>query len=661
MEIRVISINSCYGIKKKEYNFMKKTIAALLLLIAGAAHSQTLFSYGSNSVSKEEFLRAFNKNNTAATNTEKAYRDYLDLYTRFKLKVKAAYDAKLDTLPAQAVELQNFRGQIVEGFMNDESSVQLLVDEAFTRSQQDLRIAHIYIPFNGADTAAAYQKAMEAFNKIQAGADFSAVAEAYSADPSVHSTKGDLGYMTVFTLPYEFETVVYNTPVGKTARPYRSRIAYHIFKTIAARPALGRMKAAQILIGLMPNADAGETEKKKIVADSVYNALLKGASFKEMVTRYSTDNVGFQSGGLLPEFGAGRYSEAFENTAFGLAKDGDISRPVLTSFGYHIIQRVERIPVNADKKNTAAMALLKQAVQADKRIEVAKQLLAQRVMKTAGYKTAVFNEKQLQLYADSIYAGKKPAQSPAFNDKTLLFSFPQQKVTAADFGKYINSAKYSPELMRGKSTNALLQQYAETVAMEYYRNRLENYNKEFASQLKEFKDGNLLFEIMQRQVWDKAAADSAGLKKYYTANKDKYWWEASADVILFTCSDSASAARAKALFVKDPADWKMLAENSDGRVQADSGRFELSQLPVSVSNTVKTGVATEPVKNSTDNITSFVYPIKIYRDRMPRNFEDARGFVINDYQAFLEDKWIATLKKQYPVKINAQVLESCWK
>lgn len=640
---------------------MKKTITALLVLLAGAAHSQTLFSYGSNNVSKEEFLRAFNKNNTAATNTEKSYRDYLDLYTRFKLKVKAAYDAKLDTMPAQATELQNFRNQIVEGFMNDESSVQLLVDQAFTRSQQDLRIAHIYVPLNGADTATAYQKAMEAFNKIQAGADFGTIAETYSADPSVHTSKGDLGYITVFSLPYDFENIVYNTPVGKTSRPFRSRIAYHIFKIVAARPAVGRMKAAQILIGLMPNADAAEIEKRKIIADSVYNALLKGASFKEMVTRYSTDNIGFQSGGLLPEFGAGRYNGTFEDAAFGLTKDGEISRPVLTNFGYHIIQRVERLPVNTDSKNTAAMALLKQAVQTDKRIEVAKQLLAQRVMKTTGYKAAVFNEKLLLLYADSVYAGKKPVQSPAFNDKTVLFSFPGQKVAAADFGKYINSTKYSPELIRGKSTSALLQQYAETVAMEYYRKRLENYNKEFASQLKEFKDGNLLFEIMQRQVWDKAAADSTGLKQYYAAHKNKYWWEASADVILFTCSDSASAARAQAQFIKDPADWKMLAQNSDGTIQADSGRFELSQLPVSVNNSVKTGVVTAPVKNTTDNITSFVYPIKLYPERMQRNFEDARGFVINDYQSFLEDKWIATLKKQYPVKVNETVLQSCWK
>ncbi|MEP6726219.1 MAG: peptidylprolyl isomerase [Bacteroidota bacterium] len=640
---------------------MKNTLAALFILIACNVHAQTLFTYGKNNVSKEEFLRAYNKNNTSNNNTEKAYRDYLDLYTRFKLKVQAAYDAKLDTLSGQATELQNFRSQIIEGFMNDESSVQLLVDEAFERSQKDLRASHIYIPFKGGDTLAAYQKAMEAWNKIQSGADFATVAETYSADPSVHATKGDLGYITTFTLPYEFETIVYNTPAGKTAMPYRSRIAYHIFKTTAERPAIGRMKAAQILIGFTPTADDKEKDKRKILADSVYTALQNGASFKDMVARYSNDNVSYQAGGLMPEFGTGRYSDDFENAAFGLSKDGEISKPVLTSFGFHIIQRVERSTVNKDKTNKEAMSQLKQAVQADRRILVAKQMLAQKVMKSAGFKMAAYNETQLLAYADSIYSGKKTKQLPAMNDKTLLFSFPQQKATAADFAKYINSIKTAPELLRGKSTPQVLQQYAETVAMEYYRTHLETYNKEFASQLKEFKDGNLLFEIMQRRVWDKAAADSVGLKNYYSNNKNKYWWESSADVILFTCSDSASAAKAKNIFTKNTSDWKTLVQNSDGTVQADSGRFEIAQLPVSVSSNIKAGVVSETVKNTTDNITTFAWPIKIYKDRSPRNFEDARGFVINDYQSFLEDKWIESLKKKYPVKVNEQVLQSCWK
>ena len=641
--------------------YMKLTIAFLFVLFVCNAQSQTLFSYGKKAVSKEEFLRAYNKNNSGTNNTEKAYREYLELYTRFKLKVQAAYDARLDTLPAQRTELRNFRNQIADGFMNDDSSVKLMVAEAFERSQKDIRISHIYIPYTATDTAAAYKKAMEAYAKLQAGADFVTIAETYSADPSVSSNKGDIGYITSFVLPYELETLAYSTAAGKFSKPYRSKTAYHIFKNTAVRSAAGRMKAAQILLAFKPGADNNEKTRVKNLADSLYDALQKGASFKDLVTKYSNDNISFQTGGLLPEFGVGRYSADFENAAFGLAKDGDISKPVLTGYGYHILKRVERIPVNADKNNTNALAQLKQAVQADSRIQVAKQVLAQKTMKTAGYKKASYNEKQLWVFMDSAYKGKQAPKSPLLNDKTPLFSFPKQQVTVSDLSNYIIAVKSSPEITRGKTMQQLFQQYTETVAMEYYHNHMEEFNKEFAFQLKEFKDGNLLFEVMQRQVWDKASADSIGLKKYYTSNKNKYWWETSADAILFTCSDSLSAVKAKTNFTKSPKDWRTLVQNSDGTVQADSGRFELTQLPLAATGNIQPGYFSEPAKTATDNVHTFVYIINMYKERAPRNFEDAKGFVINDYQYFLEDKWIETLKKKYPIIINQPVLQSCWK
>jgi peptidyl-prolyl cis-trans isomerase SurA len=641
---------------------MKQTITALFLLVVCSIQSQTLFTYGKKNVSKEEFLRAYNKNNNGTNNNEKAYREYLELYIRFKLKVQAAYDTKLDTLSNQALELKNFRDQITDGFMNDESIVQFLMDEAFQRSQKDIRISHIYIPFTGTDTASAYKKIMEAYDKLQQPrADFATIAETYSEDPSVHTSKGDIGFITSFILPYELETLAYNTPAGKVSKPYKSKSAYHIFKNTAERPAAGRMKAAQILLAFKPGADSNEKIRIKNLADSLYDALQKGAPFKDLVAKYSNDNISYQTGGLLPEFGVGKYSADFENAAFSLTKDGDISKPILTSYGYHILQRVERVPVNTDKNKADALAQIKLAVQSDNRIQLSKQSLAQKMIKTGGYKKAVYPEKQLWVYMDSVYNDKKAPQLPLMNDKTLLFSFPKQKVLVSDFAKYITSIKSSPELVQGKIMPQLLQQYTQTVATEYYRNNIEMFNKEFAYQLKEFKDGNLLFEVMQRQVWDKAATDSVGLKNYYSNNKNKYWWETSADVILFTCSDSLSAVKARNDFIKAPANWRTLVQNADGAVQADSGRFELTQLPVTVNSNIKTGYVSEPVKTSTDNITTFVYIMNVYKERSPRNFNDAKGFIINDYQSFLEDKWIESLKKKYPVNVNQTVLQSCWK
>ena len=642
---------------------MKQLLTAFILFFFTTAHAQTLFTYGKNNVSKAEFLRAFNKNNTNTGNnqSEKACREYLDLYTRFKLKVQAAYDAKLDTLATQKAEMQNFRGQIAEGFMNDESSIQLLVDEAFKRSQQDLRISHIYIPFTGPDTAAAFKRVNEAYTKLQAGVDFAAIAQTYSQDPSVHSNQGDLGYITVFILPYELESLAYSTPLGKYSKIYKSKSAYHIFKTTNIRSAAGRMRAAQILLAFPPGADDSEKARLKSLADSIYNALQKGSSFRDMAAKYSNDNITYQAGGLMPEFGVGRFDGDFENTVFALKKDGDISWPFYSKYGYHIVQRIERIPVNADKENTTALGLLKQKVQADNRIQVSKMALAQKVMRMAGYKKGIYDEKLIWIYADSAFTDRNLPQAPALNDNTILFSYPKQKVKAIDFVKYLQSIRNAPAITNGKLMPQLFQQYVEAVAIEYYRNHLEAFNKEFAAQLKEFKDGNLLFEIMQRRVWDKAAADSTGLKNYYKSNKNKYWWEASADVILFTCSDSISAAKASAAFEKNKKDWRTLVQNADGTVQADSGRFELTQLPVLPGKKVEPGLLTTPFKTSTDNINSFVYIINVYNEKSPRNFDDAKGFVINDYQTFLENKWIESLKKKYPLKVNEAVLQSCWK
>lgn len=636
-------------------------MTALLLLAAMGVQSQTLFTYGTNSVSKTEFLRAYNKNNTGSNNTEKAYRDYLDLYIRFKLKVAAGYEAHLDTLRTQAAELLNFRNQIAEGFMNDDNSLQYLVDEAFRHSQKDLRISYIYLPFKEDDTAAAFQKARQAEQQLKSGADFSTVAEAVSADPMVHTTKGDMGFITVFSFPYDLENLAYSTPKGTVSAPFRIKAAYLIIRVTDERPAAGRMKARQILLAFKPDADDAEKTKMGHLADSICTALQQGASFSEMVTKYSNDNISYQAGGLMPEFGVGKYNPNFEAAVFALSKDGAVSKPILTSFGYHIVQRVERIPVNSDKKNAEAMALLRQAVQADPRIQASKKIMTQRIMQATRYKKAVYNESLLWIYADSVWYGRKIPQQPGMNEKTALFTFPKQTITLADFSKYLGDVRNISELSRNKTMPQLLQQFAGTMATQYYRNHLEMYNNEFAAQLKEFKEGNLLFEVMQRKVWDKAAADTTGLKNYYSANKNKYWWEPSADVIIFTCSDSMNALNTRAAFLKNKDGWRAIVQNSDATAQADSGRFELTQLPVSVTGHATAGYLSEPAKSSNDNTHSFVYIINVYDKRSPRNFDDARGFVINDYQNYLEEQWITSLKKKYPVAVNEEVVKSLLK
>src|ERR1700761_4761946 len=107
------------------------TLCIFFLLLLSGIHAQTLFSVDGTSVTKDEFLKAYNKNNNGQKPTDKSYRDYLDLYIRYKLKVKAAYDAELDTLPSQRTELQNFRAQVAETYLKDQNSLDKLIKEVF--------------------------------------------------------------------------------------------------------------------------------------------------------------------------------------------------------------------------------------------------------------------------------------------------------------------------------------------------------------------------------------------------------------------------------------------------------------------------------------------------------------------------------------------------
>lgn len=643
-------------------NRRKGTLFLLLSVLITTAHAQVIFTYGPKSVSKDEFLKAYNKNNTGEKPTDKAYRDYLDLYIRFKVKVQAAMDMKLDTLPNQLAELRAFRSQVVESYLKDEESMNALVEEAIERSAKDVRLAHIYVKLpespTEADLKIAQGKINAAASELQKGTDFGKVASEYSEDPAAKINKGDLGYITVFSLPYEMETAAWNLAPGKNSTIFRTKSGFHIFKKIAERKAVGRIKAAQILIALPPEATEEQKQAAKKQADSIYAALQKGADFKALAEKFSGDNISWQTGGEMPEFGVGRFDPVFENAAFALTKDGEISKPVATEFGYHIIKRLQRIPVKTDKKDVAWREEIKQLIQSDKRMEVAQKALLKKIVSQTGYKKLPVNQQHFLAFTDSIMQKKAAPKFAGLTAETPLFSFANRTVRLKDWQSYLETIRDFENLRAGRTNPELFEHYVETNTLDYYREHLEEFNKDFAYQLNEFREGNLLFEIMQRNIWDAAAADSAGLQKYYTAHKDKYWWEASADVVLFTATNDKAAEDTKKKLRDKFSNWRQYIDSSDGLLQGDSGRFELSQIPVLERTNFKDGLITASVKNETDNSITFAYIIKVYMQRQPRNFDDARGFVINDYQSEMEEKWITELKKKYPVKVNEDMVKN---
>jgi len=645
---------------------MKKILLLLTFAcFSGAVFSQTLFTYGNTPVDKAEFLRAYNKNKTPVTNKEKALKEYLELYIRFKLKVKAAMELRLDTLPQLQYDAQSFRSQIEDSYLNNEKAVNDLLNEAFTRSQKDIHLLHFFVPVDPAlkpeDTIKAFASINSFYDALKAGkTDY----DNLNAAAAVKIKQSDFGFITVFSLPYEYENVVYALKMGEASKPIRAKNGWHLFKLIDERKAVGKWKIAQILLSFPPDATA---EAKKVYekrADSIYQLLQKGEDFGKMARWFSDDKVSYSNNGELAEFGSGKFESSFENEVFKLTRDNEISKPFLTAYGYHIVKRLSQSPVSANKNDIAYQFELKQKIQQDGRINVAKDQFVKEILKQVGYKkTGAMTDAELHRYADAVIASPASETGNAtiypITGKTIC-TYAKAKLTGKDWLDFVRNYKGSGEMYQGENNAALLDKFITTSVMDYYKKNLEDYNAEFRYQMDEFKDGNVLFEIMERNIWGKASADVNGLQKYYNENKGKYLWNASANIIVFNCSGKAIAEEARTA-VLNGKDWKKVAEESNNNIQADSGRFELTQVPVVIDSKTAAGYVSEIVVSPVDGNTSFIKLIHHYDANLQRSFDEAKGMVINDYQNILEEKWIGELKNKYPVKINDAVFQSLLK
>ena len=639
---------------------MKKLALLLAFTISVFISSaQTLFSYGKHAVSTTEFLNAYNKNKTSEADSTQAMRDYLDLYIKFKLKVQAAKDLRLDTLPSLKADLQNFRSQVQGNYLIDESEVNKLLDQAFTRSQKDIHVIYYFVP-EGSDSAASYHKINEVYQQLKNNkqSDSKILEAANSGEPKV--LKADLGYITVFTLPYEFENIIYGLTPEQSSAPYKTKRGWYIFKNTGERHAVGKITLAQILFAVPEGFVVPRAQTKKL-ADSVYNVLINGGDFAALAKQFSDDRTTLMDGGLMPEFGTAKYDSVFENHAFSLTNNGEISKPFETKFGYHIIKRISAAPVPPTKDDATFMNNLKQEVFNDSRINIARQKFIKEILPKIGYQKMPLNESNLWRISDSSLIANRNIMVKKMDEYTTLFTYNNgADVKVRDWILYLrNNLKDSPQKMHDEYPE-LFSKFIDASAVANYASRLEDFSPAFKNQIKEFKDGNMLFEVMQRNVWNKASEDSAGLHRYYDQHKEKYLWNSSAEAIIFSCSNKAAATNSiKQL--RTGKTWKEVVSENSTEVQADSGRYELGQIPVVDRTHFTAGLITLPVINKTDGTATFAKIIKLYPGHQQRDFEDARGLVINDYQNYLEQNWVSQLEKKYPVKVNEKVFNNLLK
>ncbi len=632
--------------------------------------SQTLFTYGSNPVTKQEFLRNYSKNalNKKPDFSEPALREYLDLYSLFRMKVKEAEIQKLDTLQAIQRELDSYRKQLAKTYLTDEQVSNRLYHEAYDRMKEERHVAHILLiapPTMGADdTLKLYKRIDSIYTAItKKKADFAALAAQYSDDKGTKDNGGDIGYMTALQTLYPFENVVYQTAPGKISAPFRTTLGYHIVKVLDTRPARGEVQVAQIRITTPKSKGAEGVSEARRRMDSIYNALKKGADFEEMVTTYSDDNFTNQNGGVMPPITAGKTVPAFEDAAFALQKPGDISKPVETEFGFHILKLISKTPL---KPYDTLLPQIKKLVENDSRSQLAKDLYFQKVKDNNGFKeypqTLDEVATRLSAIADT-GANANTFKASDYRDMNkTMFTLAGNNFTQRDF---INFAEM---LTRGRLLGPkknviqdIYRIYVDRVVNDFQEHKLVEENEDFRNLMQEYRDGIMLFELMDENVWGKAGKDSTGLAAFFEANKSKYQWEPGFTGVVYRFKDQASLDKGlKMMGGKNPlSDEKLLdtLNKSGEELTVQQGRFEFSKMKGVSKGMLQKGKLSAPVKNE-DGSFSVIKANQIYDSNTQKSLDDARGYVIAEYQDYLEKKWNEQLRKKYPVKVEEPVFHA---
>ncbi|RYD51800.1 MAG: hypothetical protein EOP52_06345 [Sphingobacteriales bacterium] len=654
---------------------MTKTFLASLLLTGTcltSAQAQTLFSYGGKSVSKADFLRIYQKNATQqkADRSEKALREYLDLYSLFRMKVSEAEAQHLDTSAAIQGELENYRRQLSRSYLSDPSATEKLMQEAYQRMQTNVAVAHILIPVPASgDTIVAFRKADSIYKvALRKGSDFGALAKAFSSDRGSKDNGGNLGYITGMQTIYPFETVAYNTPVGKIAPPFRTQFGYHILKVSNRKPGQGEVEVQQIMALTPKSKGADGIAAARLTIDSARRDLAAGMSWEEAVKKYSQDKFSSDNNGLLKPFGIGRTAVPFEEAAFALKKPGDLSAPVQTDFGIHLLRLVRHIPI---QPIDSMRDDLRRRIENDSRGQIAKDRYTEQVKAKYGY--TAFPEALNRLIStasksipDSGKSAGRFNPSDFRNETQPLFRINNTAFTGADFMRFVGQTTNN-NLMgnRELALREIFNLYTANVLNDFQIQSLERDNAEFRNLLTEYRDGILLFDLMDRNVWSKASKDTAGLTAFYQAHKDKYRWEDGFEGTVLRFGNRPAAEEAV----------KMMASGLDSARQeailtrfnqpntppavtiTQQGTFEWSRFPDFTRQQLSVGKPS-PIKANTDGSYTVVYMKKPVAAGNQKTLAEARGYVVAEYQDALEKAWNERLRQQYPVKVDNKVFNT---
>jgi len=640
---------------------MKKVFVIAIGFIAFLAQAQkTVFTVGDKAVSTAEFERVYRKNiDLVQDEDQKKIDTYLDLYVKYQLKLQEAYSLGLNADKKYKNELKQYRKDLMKSYLIDADATDKLIKEAYNRGLKEVRASHILIrvPEDALpkDTLMAYNGILEVRNKVLNGTAFEKLAKQFSQDPSAKQNGGDLGYFTVFSMVYPFETAVYNTPKNKVSKIFRTRFGYHIAKVTDVQDAHGEVETAHIMIA--SNQKNAKEAKQKI--DNIYKQLQSGVDFATLAKRLSDDKKSAVKGGRLPVFGINKMVPSFEKAAFTIEKAGDISAPFQSPYGWHIIKLIRKIPI---KSYEASKRELKRKIENDVRSKIITNAFLEKIKKNykiTSTKNAAFKifEKAVNI---SFFKGQWIPSETVLANNTALLTVNDTKRTVRDFAIYLRNHQIRLRGNYPSIKKVIAKQYEDFVneeVLNYYKSHLEETNQEFAHTMQEYRDGVLLFNLMNTEVWEKAGKDTLGLNTYYENNKAKFHWKKRAEVLLATVTDKAKSKQVRKMLKAGKTQMEIeKAINTKDKLYVLFSLKKIEDGTTFLPKKYKFKAGVSRVLKDKDNYI-VIKTSKLQEPKL-KTFRECKGQVINDYQNKLEKDWLAALAKKYKVVINKEVIAS---
>ena len=637
----------------------------IFILVQSAVLAQTkdvLFTIDNHNYYTDEFVRVYNKNlDLVKDDSQKNLDNYLELFIGYKLKVEKANKIGLQNSVNYQNELKSYRTQLSKNYLSDSKVTNELVQEAYDRMKQEIRASHILVLIDESaspeDTLKAYQKIVDIKKRIDSGEDFIKVAQQFSEDPSVKENNGDLGYFSAFRMVYPFENAAFSTQVGQLSKPFRTRFGYHLVKVVDKRMNRGEVSVAHIMILKPANPEIKTEDKSKQTIEDIYKKIQQGESFESLAQQFSEDKSSASKGGVLQRFGSGQLSsEEFESVAFSLQNKDEISQPFQSQFGWHIVKLIDKHPLQslAEMKSD-----LEDKVRKDERSLLITNSLAKKLrVKYSFSKDQKMISAVKKVINDDFYAQtwEVPSANKEFQDAILVIN-KSKKIAALQFLNFVYNQQKSKIKTKPvvKLVDELFEKFIDEQLTAYYNENLENEFPEFKHVMDEYRDGLLLFDLMDKEIWTRAKTDTTGIFTYFKNNQINYQWKKRFEVDIFSSTDKSIIEKTQQFLNKGKSlDFIKEKLNKDGKVNVmvKSGLFEEEYDILSYYPNALKGVTSIVSK---DNYY-FVVNIKEVKEAGDKDFQDCKGKVISDYQQFLESNWVNELRKEFEVKVNQDVL-----